>query len=282
MDEVARDLRPLHDFFPGWADCLGKFMQMCRDFQLSPRRPIGCPREVLGRPIGFYFDILRIGKKVGRHEVRERIELNLGSSDPATDMLDDFSRFSHAFNLFLRAPTFQPDTEQLIFLGCKPSWRWSQWFNPGLTTHQRWFPPIGDGTHKASPLPDHDLFIVPEEAVLDQVADGPKPIWVFENKVKSAPGLPLEPPVPTDRDCVALGGQHQQGSVVGRPAAQHPLGEVDDVGLRQRVLWLRQQRVPAMAYESSGRASARRSSASTIAVVQRGGSGRDPVPMWRE
>jgi hypothetical protein len=38
--------------------------------------------------------------------VRERIEFDLGCSDPATDMLDDFSRFSHAFNLFFSVSDF--------------------------------------------------------------------------------------------------------------------------------------------------------------------------------
>jgi hypothetical protein len=78
--------------------------------------------------------------------------------------------------------------------------------NPKLITHQRWFPPIGGGTHNALPLADRDLLIVLDEAVLDQVADGYKPIWVFDNKVKSAPVCISTFPLPTDRDYIAVGG----------------------------------------------------------------------------
>jgi hypothetical protein len=78
--------------------------------------------------------------------------------------------------------------------------------NPRLITHQRWFPPIGGGTHNALPLPDRELLIVLDEAVLDQVADGYKPIWVFDNKVKSAPVCISTLPMPTERDYVAVGG----------------------------------------------------------------------------
>jgi hypothetical protein len=78
--------------------------------------------------------------------------------------------------------------------------------NPKLITHQRWFPPIGGGTHNALPLPERDLLIVLDEAVLDQVADGYKPIWVFDNKVKSAPVCISTFPLPIDRDYIAVGG----------------------------------------------------------------------------
>jgi hypothetical protein len=78
--------------------------------------------------------------------------------------------------------------------------------NPRLITHQRWFPPIGGGTHNALPLPDRELLVVLDEAVLDQVADGFKPIWVFDNRVKDAPVCLSAFPVPTDRDYIAVGG----------------------------------------------------------------------------
>jgi hypothetical protein len=78
--------------------------------------------------------------------------------------------------------------------------------NPKLISHQRWFPPIGGGTHNALPLPDRDLLIVLDEAVLDKVADGYKPIWVFDNKIKSAPVCISALPMPTDRDYIAVGG----------------------------------------------------------------------------
>jgi hypothetical protein len=78
--------------------------------------------------------------------------------------------------------------------------------NPKLISHQRWFPPIGGGTHNALPLPDRDLLIVLDEAVLDEVADGYKPIWVFDNKIKSAPVCISTLPMPIDRDYIAVGG----------------------------------------------------------------------------
>jgi hypothetical protein len=78
--------------------------------------------------------------------------------------------------------------------------------NPKLISHQRWFPPIGGGTHNALPLPDRDLLIVLDEAVLDKVGDGYKPIWVFDNKIKSAPICISTLPMPTDRDYIAVGG----------------------------------------------------------------------------
>jgi hypothetical protein len=78
--------------------------------------------------------------------------------------------------------------------------------NPKLISHQRWFPPIGGGTHNALPLPDRDLLIVLDEAVLDKVADGYKPIWVFDNKIKSAPVCISTLPMPIDRDYIAVGG----------------------------------------------------------------------------
>jgi hypothetical protein len=78
--------------------------------------------------------------------------------------------------------------------------------NPKLISHQRWFPPIGGGTHNALPLPDRDLLIILDEAVLDEVADGYKPIWVFDNKIKRAPVCISTFPMPIDRDYIAVGG----------------------------------------------------------------------------
>ncbi len=77
---------------------------------------------------------------------------------------------------------------------------------PELLTHQRWFPPVGGGTHNALPLPDRDLLIVVDEAVLDKVEDGYKPIWVFDNRVKTNPVPIATMPIPTDTDYIAVGG----------------------------------------------------------------------------
>ncbi len=78
--------------------------------------------------------------------------------------------------------------------------------NPRLIVHKVWAPPFGGGTHNALPLPNRDLLIVVDEAVLDNKEDGEKPIWVFDNRVKSNPISIATFPEPSDRDYVALGG----------------------------------------------------------------------------
>ena len=59
--------------------------------------------------------------------------------------------------------------------------------DPKLVVHKNWAPPFGGGTHNCLPLPDRNLLIVLDEAVLDEKQDGFKPIWVFDNQVKSNP-----------------------------------------------------------------------------------------------
>ena len=46
--------------------------------------------------------------------------------------------------------------------------------NPKLITHRNWCPPFGGGTHNCLPLPDRDLLVVLDEAVLDHQEDGLK------------------------------------------------------------------------------------------------------------
>ena len=53
--------------------------------------------------------------------------------------------------------------------------------DPKLVVHKNWAPPFGGGTHNCLPLPDRNLLIVLDEAVLDEKQDGFKPIWVFDN-----------------------------------------------------------------------------------------------------
>jgi hypothetical protein len=77
---------------------------------------------------------------------------------------------------------------------------------PKLITHQRWFPPVGGGTHNALPLPDRNLLIVVDEAVLDRMEDGLKPIWVFDNKDKAHPLCIATMPIPNERDYIEVGG----------------------------------------------------------------------------
>ena len=78
--------------------------------------------------------------------------------------------------------------------------------HPKLITHRMWAPPFGGGTHNALPLPGRDLLIVVDEAVLDNKEDGEKPIWVFDNRVKSNPISIATFPEPSERDYVAVGG----------------------------------------------------------------------------
>ena len=59
--------------------------------------------------------------------------------------------------------------------------------NPKLLVHKVWAPPFGGGTHNALPLPKRELLVVVDETVLDNQEDGFKPIWIFDNQVKSNP-----------------------------------------------------------------------------------------------
>ena len=77
---------------------------------------------------------------------------------------------------------------------------------PKLITHKMWAPPFGGGTHNALPLPDRDLLVVVDEAVLDNQEDGEKPIWIFDNRVKHNPISIATMPVPSDKDYAAVGG----------------------------------------------------------------------------
>ena len=58
---------------------------------------------------------------------------------------------------------------------------------PKLISHRDGAPPFGGGTHNCLPLPDRDLLVVLDEAVLDHQEDGVKNIWVFDNSDKSDP-----------------------------------------------------------------------------------------------
>ena len=78
--------------------------------------------------------------------------------------------------------------------------------NPKLITHKIWAPPFGGGTHNALPLPDRNLLVVVDETVLDNQEDGFKPIWVFDNQVKSNPISISTFPAPSDKDYLKVGG----------------------------------------------------------------------------
>ena len=77
--------------------------------------------------------------------------------------------------------------------------------SPKLIAHRNWKPPYGGGTHNALPLPDRDLLIVADEAVLDNCQDGIKYIWVFDNRVPSNPVSISTFPTPDEDDYVAKG-----------------------------------------------------------------------------
>ena len=77
---------------------------------------------------------------------------------------------------------------------------------PELIVHRNWSPPYGGGTHNCLPLPDRDLLIVLDEAVLDHQEDGLKLIWVFDNREKSNPISISTFPTPSESDYVAKGG----------------------------------------------------------------------------
>jgi hypothetical protein len=77
---------------------------------------------------------------------------------------------------------------------------------PKLITQRNWSPPFGGGTHNCLPLPDRDLLIVLDEAVLDHQEDGLKLIWVFDNRVKGNPVSISTFPAPGEADYVHKGG----------------------------------------------------------------------------
>jgi hypothetical protein len=77
---------------------------------------------------------------------------------------------------------------------------------PKLVTHRNWSPPFGGGTHNCLPLPDRDLLIVLDEAVLDHQEDGLKLIWVFDNRVRENPISIATFPTPAEADYVRKGG----------------------------------------------------------------------------
>ncbi|MEC5342084.1 LVIVD repeat-containing protein [Brenneria populi] len=76
---------------------------------------------------------------------------------------------------------------------------------PKLLSHRNWSPPFGGGTHTALPLPDRDLLIVLDEAVLDNQEDGEKLIWIFDIREPSNPVSIATFPQPAETDYVKKG-----------------------------------------------------------------------------
>ena len=76
---------------------------------------------------------------------------------------------------------------------------------PKLIVHRNWSPPFGGGTHNCLPLPDRDLLVVADEAVLDNQEDGLKLIWVMDNREVSNPVSISTFPTPAEADYVKKG-----------------------------------------------------------------------------
>jgi len=76
---------------------------------------------------------------------------------------------------------------------------------PELIVHRNWSPPFGGGTHNCLPLPDRDLLVVADEAVLDNCADGIKHIWIFDIREPSNPVSISTVPIPNEEDYAAKG-----------------------------------------------------------------------------
>jgi hypothetical protein len=77
---------------------------------------------------------------------------------------------------------------------------------PTLISHRDGAPPFGGGTHNCLPLPDRDLLVVLDEAVLDNQEDGVKHIWVLENSDQSRPSIVSSFPQPSEANYRSKGG----------------------------------------------------------------------------
>jgi hypothetical protein len=77
---------------------------------------------------------------------------------------------------------------------------------PKMVVHRNWSPPFGGGTHNCLPLPDRQLLVVLDEAVLDHQEDGLKLIWVFDNRAHDNPVSISTCPTPAEADYRAKGG----------------------------------------------------------------------------
>ena len=78
--------------------------------------------------------------------------------------------------------------------------------DPKLIVHRNWCPPFGGGTHNCLPLPDRQLLVVLDEAVLDHQEDGLKLIWIFDNRAPANPVSIATFPTPAEADYAAKGG----------------------------------------------------------------------------
>jgi len=77
---------------------------------------------------------------------------------------------------------------------------------PKLISHRDGTPPFGGGTHNCLPLPDRDLLVVLDEAVLDHQEDGVKNIWMMDNRDRATPSIISSFPQPSEADYKSKGG----------------------------------------------------------------------------
>jgi hypothetical protein len=77
---------------------------------------------------------------------------------------------------------------------------------PRLIKHHNWSPPFGGGTHNCLPLPDRNLLVVADEAVLDNCEDGIKYIWMFDIREPTNPVSISTFPTPGEADYCGKGG----------------------------------------------------------------------------
>jgi len=67
-------------------------------------------------------------------------------------------------------------------------------------------PPLGGGTHTALPLPDRNLVVVLDEAVLDHQEDGEKNLWIVDVAQPATPRILSKVPQPQEAPYRTLGG----------------------------------------------------------------------------
>lgn len=77
---------------------------------------------------------------------------------------------------------------------------------PKLIKQRNWSPPYGGGTHNCLPLPDRQLLVVADEAVLDNCQDGVKYIWIFDIRTPTNPVSIATFPTPAEADYAGKGG----------------------------------------------------------------------------
>ena len=77
---------------------------------------------------------------------------------------------------------------------------------PKLIAHRDGAPPFGGGTHNCLPLPDRQLLVVLDEAVLDHQEDGVKNIWIVDNSAPASPSIVSTLPQPAEADYKNKGG----------------------------------------------------------------------------